>query len=299
MELPQDIYSYLVFHWTAWKRWWRHPEREFVRRQLRRSILFWTRSPWVVVLVGIIIFKIWFLLWTRTAFGASGRTMTVTSSIIFTGISVLVPLVNIIVWANCMQDEGMNYFRGKRLGELLSTPAGPQRYFPVLLIAPIACWGAISLLIGVMDAGMSLWLLIQRHPSIHYDLFPWFNRSLAAAFVATIWRSLLGFLTLLMMMAGITALAASFTIGKERTNAMIHSILIAIAVLVISSVLMQVVMFLTFRYISIFWRSINFHYYFTIFYVIGISLVMWRIGMRRLRGPKTIERLQRAMESAK
>lgn len=289
--------SWAAHRWRMWRRWWRHPQRELARRQWRRGMGFWRRPPWIYILLFIVIFKAASPFWMRMLF-ASGRPIS--PWIIMISYSNLIPsLLILIAWANCMQDEALHFFRGKRLGELLSTPAGPRHYFPTLLLAPIAAYGTIQAVSALINVATSTWWLLHRHvPESRAYLFPWFDRQMAWDVLTILWRVLLGYATQVIMMAGLTALAASITIGNGRMSALIRSILVAIGIYILLSIVTQLTVFFGYPARGGFSMPITVISYLNTFITVGIGVLLWRVGLRRLRGPGTIARLQKAMESA-
>lgn len=285
MKITDYGKSCVVHRWQLWMRWWRHPERELMRRQFRRGIGFWKRWPWNFVLILTIVVQC--MLTVASLFGA------VISIDVFDDVfGLLLVILMVIAWVNRLQDDGMNYFRGSRLGELLITPSGPRRYFPALLMAPIGVLGLMQTIWFVITIIGIVANIFIADPNVQLSFY-YLGEGLAFQLM---WE-IFSFVETMAIIAGMTARVAAWSIGDNRTAAIMKSVLGFLGVTVFLVLLKCAVsmvwglLFETAGLILLFCIQSSAG--------IGIGLLLWHTGLKKLRGPKTVVRLQKAMESSK
>lgn len=279
MKITQYGKSYVVHRWRAWTRWWRHPERELARRQFRRGIRFWWHGLWKYILIFALLLKCAEL---ASMFLDPRRFWFISD------IAATIPLVGMIAWLICIQDEGMNFFRGRRLGEIMITPSGPRRYFPSLLMAPLATIVSCGAMITVFNVLAAIVFLYHPPPGGDATFSYFYKRINGATLEFGSWIFFFG---------GITAAIAAWTIGNGRSVAMVKSVLIFLGIYFLFAFLAFAIQLTAGR----FSRTAEFiatNYVMPVC-AIAFGILIWRDSLNRLRGPKAIEHLQKIMESAK
>ncbi len=143
------------------RRWYRSPEKEFLRREVA-----WTRR-WMLrgwPLVGLLVITIWAPMYLRWAMKSASTmvNMPPSSAAIHIGISVaayVVPELAIVWfgWFVLMKRRALSPVAPGRREELLVTPLDFSRYVPALLTAPLlwltivnACRTIAQLLVDIV-----------------------------------------------------------------------------------------------------------------------------------------------------
>ncbi|MEN6626109.1 MAG: hypothetical protein ABFD69_07780 [Candidatus Sumerlaeia bacterium] len=278
----------------AWKRWWRHPDRDLYRAQMRRGLRFWFRPPWLFLLPVAILLK-WAAVYGPWLFGIRMNSLYL--------LIIMLPSVFVLIaWANCLQDA-LESFRGARLTDILLTSSSPRRYFPAFLMAPITTWVVVTAIGTIVILPFDVWSAYHNIMSSRFLPSKSEEYIRLMCWLRAIWQGV-GIVASSWLMAGVTASAAALSIGYSKNVAMIRSLATALILYNGTLILLRLSVYPIISMIMYFALSTYDPYlvsysYGAMFWIFAAVLGRgaWRFGIRRLHGAQTVKRLQAAVEA--
>jgi hypothetical protein len=188
-----------------WIEWYRHPDREFLRAEARRTGRWLWRgggAGWLGLYALALVAQAILTLNVRpgiSGYGSLGSALLTT--IQYSWIFALPFAVAFVAWAGSLRARTFAPLAPDRVGDLLLTAVGPRELWPALLIAPVALRiGMAALASAAGFVTFTIWLLRDGPPLDTYSVPVWMGYR--------VYGSVVGLIVESMRLAATTAWAA-------------------------------------------------------------------------------------------